>query len=137
MSYRAIADILGIQDPTDTIELHAIARKGLPAEVAGRLAIKLGISVEDLSHCLRIPILSLIGNKGERLSPHISDRLIKVAELYVRCKEVFETDAKSVTWLKSIIPALGGTCPIDHLGTGSEIDAVRVLLGRIEHGVHS
>jgi putative toxin-antitoxin system antitoxin component (TIGR02293 family) len=137
MGYAALAEVLGINEPEDDAELIEIARHGLPSEVAELLATRLGISLGELCNFLHVSPKTLVRHRGRILGPGLSDRLLTVARVYARCKEVFKTDANSNAWLKSRILAVGDARPIDLLDTNTGADMVMTILGRIEHGVYS
>lgn len=137
MGYHALAEVLGITEPEDDMEIVAITRQGLPSEVAEMLATRLGMSIKELSAYLHVSPRTLMRHRGEILNSSISDRIFTVARVYARCKDVFQSDEHCVVWLKSEIQALGDERPIDLLDTNAGADAVMTILGRIEHGVYS
>lgn len=60
-----------------------------------------------------------------------------IAKVYPAAEELFQDDGQCIAWLKSRIPALGDTHPIDLLDTTTGVDMVMTLLGCIEHGINS
>jgi putative toxin-antitoxin system antitoxin component (TIGR02293 family) len=137
MAYQALAEVLGINEPEDDAELVEMARNGLPGEVAELLASRLGISLAELSGFLHVSPRTLVRRRGKILSPGITDRLLTVARVYARCRDVFQSEDHCLIWLKSRILALGDARPIDLLDTNTGAEMVITVLGRIEHGVHS
>jgi putative toxin-antitoxin system antitoxin component (TIGR02293 family) len=137
MGYQALAEVLGITEPEDNRTLIEITRHGLPSEVAEFLAGRLGISLGELCNFLHVSPKTLTRYRGKVLNPSISDRILTVARVYARCKDVFQTDENCLVWLKSQIMALGDARPIDLLDTNAGADMVMTALGRIEHGVYS
>ena len=137
MGYQALAEVLGIDEPEDDIEVIEIARHGLPSEVAEILPNKLDISLNELGSYLHVSPRTLARHRGKILNPDLSDRLLTVARVYARCKDVFHTDERCLIWLKSKLMAIGNVRPIDLLDTNAGADTVMTVLGRIEHGVYS
>lgn len=137
MGYHALANVLGIEEPTTDIDLIDVVRHGLPSEGITALSIKLAISSTELSKHLHVSPKTLQRQKGKILDINISDRLLTIALVYVKCLDIFGTDENSVAWLKSPIPALGNIKPLDYLDTNAGAEMVMSLLGRIEYGVYS
>jgi len=137
MGYAALAEVIGIHEPQDDSELIEISRHGLPGEVAEILADRLGISIGELCGLLHVSPKTITRYRGKVLGPNLSDRILTVAKVYARCKELFNTDENCITWLKSPILALGDARPIDLLDTGTGVNMVMTVLGRIEYGVYS
>jgi len=137
MAYRALAAMLAIEEPISDVELIGLVRHGLPSEGVALLADKLDISPGELSKYLHVSNKTLQRYKGKPLDINMSDRLLTLARVYVKCLDIFESEENSVKWLKSPIPALGDARPLDYLDTNAGADMVMSLLGRIEYGVYS
>ena len=137
MSYHALADVLGIEEPTSDTDLIDIVRHGLPSEGITELSSRLDISPRELSKHLHVSPKTLQRQKGKVLDIHISDRLLTVALVYAKCLDIFGTRENSVAWLKHPSLALQNTKPLDYLDTNAGAEIVMNLLGRIEYGVYS
>jgi putative toxin-antitoxin system antitoxin component (TIGR02293 family) len=137
MGYHALADVLGIEEPMTNIELIDVVRHGLPSEGIAALSSKLAISSVELSKHLHVSPKTLQRQKGKILDINISDRLLTIAIVYVKCLDIFGTEENSVAWLKSPIPALGNVKPLAYLDTNAGAEMIMTLLGRIEYGVYS
>jgi len=137
MSYHALAEALGINEPLDDPALVEMTRRGLPSEAIDTLAGRLGVSVNEMSQYLHVSHRTLLRNRGKILDKHLSDHLVSVGRVFARCVEVFRTTDKASRWLKSPLLALGNTRPLDLLDTTTGVTMVMNVLGRIEQGVYS
>ncbi len=70
-----------------------------------------------------------------RLSPIASDRLYRLARLYVFTLKVLEDENGAAEWLKRPQWGLGGITPVEMAITEIGAKEVENLLGRIEHTV--
>jgi len=123
--------------PLDLIDYY---RKGVEAREA--LNIWRGISASNTQKALALgmserTLARLKSNLSKRLSPTISERIVKIAAAKERAVEVFEDPVKADKWLTSPSVALGGRAPLDLMQFDLGIDLVMKELGRIEHGVIS
>lgn len=73
--------------------------------------------------------------KTGRLDALESDRLLRLARLFGRAREVLQTPANAREWLKLPARFFGGRTPLDVARTEFGTREVEALLGRIEHGV--
>lgn len=137
MSYQALADTLGIPEPRSDAELIEITKRGLPADVVKLLADKLEIPASEFARFVHVSARTLSRHKEKPLDCHVSDHIVTISRVYARCIEVFRTRERAVRWLKNPVLALGNTRPLDLLETGTGINMVMNVLGRIEHGVYS
>jgi putative toxin-antitoxin system antitoxin component (TIGR02293 family) len=71
----------------------------------------------------------------ERMRLYISDRLIHLAELFAKGKEIFGSLENFSEWLN--LPSIDrqGEKPIDSIQTRKGIDELLSILGRLEHGI--
>jgi putative toxin-antitoxin system antitoxin component (TIGR02293 family) len=137
MGYHALAEALGITEPTNEKDLIEVIRHGLPSVGIAALSEKLDITPRELSKYLHVSHKTLQRHEGKVLDINVSDRLITIALVYSECIDVFGTGEISVRWLKSPIPALGNVRPLDYLDTNAGADMVMTLLRRIDYGVFS
>ncbi len=97
-----------------------------------------GIEQEQLAAWLNVDEASFSAfADDEFLDPNVSERVLKLAELMYRGKEVFGRDDYFKDWMNAKIPALSGRKPVELLDTFSGMEYVLTVLGRIEHGVYS
>lgn len=137
MSYRKIAETLGVEEPQSHMDLISLVRRGLPSSGIQSLCNKLEISPGELSRFLHVSIKTLQRYEGKILDINMSDRLLTVSLVYSKCVDVFGSEENSVAWLKSPLPSLGGACPLVYLDTIIGSEMIMTLLGRIEHCVYS
>jgi putative toxin-antitoxin system antitoxin component (TIGR02293 family) len=71
----------------------------------------------------------------ERMRLYISDRLIHLAELFAKGKELFNSLEFFTEWLNQPSVDLQGEKPIEQIHTRKGIDELLTILGRLEHGV--
>jgi putative toxin-antitoxin system antitoxin component (TIGR02293 family) len=85
---------------------------------------------------LGIPERTLARRKKEGvLNSEESAKLVRLARVVERAKDVFEDFEASLNWLKSPNAALSGATPLSLLDTDIGAESVLDTLGRIEHGV--
>jgi putative toxin-antitoxin system antitoxin component (TIGR02293 family) len=112
--------------------------KGLDYKFMPMLMELLDLSAEDMSGHIEVSMRTLHERKNTRhFNKRESERLVRLARLFLKALKVFETPAFAQEWLKSPKPALGGRTPLDFARTEVGAREVEDLLGRIEHGVFS
>jgi putative toxin-antitoxin system antitoxin component (TIGR02293 family) len=120
----------------NTENLSALAELGLPKQ---SLVFFLRLSRLDEKRAFRyldVTKRTLDNYKpGERMRLYISDRLIHLAQLYAKGKELFNSLESFSEWLNLPSIDLNGEKPIDHIHTRNGIDELLTVLGRLEHGV--
>ena len=136
MNYRSITKTLGLHTIAKSdLDLVAIARKGIPRKSIGNLALKMKLSVLQLSESLHVSKRTLQRYKdNDLLSASLSDKVIQITKIYNRALEVFEDEDYASLWLKEQNMALGNNSPIDLLDTTSGMEMVLDVLGRLEYG---
>jgi putative toxin-antitoxin system antitoxin component (TIGR02293 family) len=73
-----------------------------------------------------------------KLAPDESERLLRIANLFEKCVELFEGDVTAaVNWLTSPKKALNQERPLMYARTEFGAREVEDLIGRLEHGVFS
>jgi putative toxin-antitoxin system antitoxin component (TIGR02293 family) len=123
---------LHLDEPSDVV---AVVRRGVAAGMYQWLKESLEVSDQRLSSVVRISQRTVKRRLGEgRFHPDESERLVRVARLTERAKEVFEDLEGARDWLKSPQFALGGEIPLEYADTEPGAQIVEDLLGRIEHG---
>ncbi len=129
--------LLGINAQTTKILIEQL-REGLGADAFNKLKDELGISAERLAKILNIPSRTLTRRLKEgRFSTTESERILRVANISSKAKELFEGEDYYKDWLSSSAIALGGSAPLDYLDTELGAEEVENLIGRLEHGVFS
>ena len=123
---------LDVHDPSKVV---AVVRRGVAAGMYQWLKESLEVSDQRLSSVVRISQRTVKRRLGEgRFRPDESERLVRVARLTERAKEVFEDLEAAREWLKSPQFALGGEIPLEYADTEPGAQIVEDLLGRIAHG---
>jgi len=137
MSKTQVTELLGgqkvIGNPKD---LAKLAEEGLPKQALIVFMEKSNLDENRLFAYLDITKRALTNYKPqEKLRLYISDRLIHLAELYAKGKELFNSTENFNEWLNRPSVDLSGEKPIEFIHTRKGIDELLHVLGRIEHGV--
>jgi putative toxin-antitoxin system antitoxin component (TIGR02293 family) len=89
-----------------------------------------------LAKALDISPRTVVRRKRERvLSRDESEKLVRLANVFVRAAEVFEGAQCALDWLKAPNAALCAASPLSLLDTELGANVVLKALGRIEQGV--
>ena len=125
----------------DDKRLIAAVREGLPFESFSALREALELSTEELAQLLGIPRRTLTKRQKEgAFKPSESNAISRVARIYRETVSFFGDDegghADALQWLKTPLPALGGT-PLSLLDTDPGADAVSTLLKQLAWGLYS
>jgi putative toxin-antitoxin system antitoxin component (TIGR02293 family) len=119
-------------------DLIPLIRKGLLMKNLQKLAEQMSLSLKDLALILPVSERTLRRYGAlHRLSPEITERVLKLAQLYSRGIQVFERKDKFLKWLNTEITVLNGKKPVEYLDTSKGIDLILEELERIEYGVYS
>lgn len=119
-----------------TKDLNHLAEEGLPKQALVIFMQKINLDERRLFSYLDVTRRTIDNYKPrERLRLYISDRLIHLAELYVKGKEIFDSFENFHSWLNRPSVDLGGEKPVDRIQTRKGIDELLQVLGRIEHGI--
>jgi len=137
MSESQITELLGgtkvLGKPKD---LSNLAELGLPKQALIFFMEKSNLDEDRLFSYLDVTKRAVANYKPkERLRLYISDRLIHLAELYAKGKELFNSLESFNEWLNRPSLDLVGEKPINLVQTRRGIDEILRVLGRIEHGV--
>lgn len=128
MTVRQLAQI-------DEGQIQAV-RAGLPFRSFTSLRDVLQVSTDDLTQLLGIPRRTLTKRQQDGLfSPSESNAISRVARVYREAVIFFGDEAEAQTWLKTSLPALGGT-PLSLLDTDPGAEAVSVLLRQLAWGIY-
>ena len=117
-------------------DLSALAELGLPKQSLVFFLRQSRLDEKRAFRYLDVTKRTLDNYKPEeRMRLYISDRLIHLAELYAKGKELFNSLESFSEWLNLPCLDLNGEKPIDHMNTRNGIEELLALLGRLEHGV--
>lgn len=101
----------------------------IPAEILAQAGFKPGQLIEITVSEKTI----ILGAASEESSDSHLKRL--VALVHAEALELFEGDlGAKIRWMTLPQPSLGGRKPSEMLRTEEDIEAVRLLIGRLEHG---
>ena len=126
---------LNVLSQTDLIEA---VTSGLPALLAGELARKMEVTMEEMAGLLRLNPRTLQRRVDAGvLSLSESERLWGLSRLFFRAAEVLESEPGAVHWFKNPVQVLGGETPLAYARTAVGLRELENILGRIEHGVYS
>jgi len=136
-AYRAhtIWQVLGL--PVRGSELIEAVNKGLPCAMLQRLATWLVLPHSAGRQCVGIsPSTWRRRVQAGCLSVRESDRLYRFASVLDLAIDLFEGDkAAAYAWLRRPQLGLANHSAIDLLATSAGTEAIRQLIGRLEHGV--
>ena len=138
-----IVEVLGGREvgrpPVDSPEaLKNWIREGLPFVSLEKVMERFGLSREEISAALDLPVRTMARRKQEqRLHRDESDRLFRFVRIAAQAAEVLGSEEKASRWLHSPNRALGGGRPLDLVDTDLGAREVEAVLGRIEYGVYS
>ncbi len=122
--------------PQSTLKLIERIERGLPVSAFNLMSKKLDLPEKALCGTLKIPVSTISRRKKKgRLSFSESERLYRIARLYDRAVEVFDSPGMARKWFKEPAWALGDVPPLRYTGTEVGAQEVEDLLGRIEQGV--
>jgi putative toxin-antitoxin system antitoxin component (TIGR02293 family) len=122
-----------------TAKLVEVLQAGLPFQELEDLQARLAVPADKLAPLLGLSRATLHRRKGDasKLSPAVSDRVVRYARLLGQAVKVFEDMVAAQQWLNAPQFGLGGAVPMDYARTELGAREVENLLGRIEHGVYS
>jgi len=126
---------IGIQTK-NTDEMIVILKQGLPADAFDKLRDRLKVSDNLLSNIVQISKRTLNRRRQDgRLRTDESERVLRIARVYDKALEGFESEEAVEGWLKKPARGLGHKIPLEYSDTDLGAQEVVNLLGRIEHGV--
>ncbi|MGD1894610.1 MAG: antitoxin Xre/MbcA/ParS toxin-binding domain-containing protein [Cyclobacteriaceae bacterium] len=117
-----------------------------PAPASGRAGDDQNIAIgtkrshrtqwQQLADILHISVRTLQRYQPDQvLSTPLSERLLRLADVYAKGFGVFEDRTMFQRWMQEPIPALGYTVPLSLLPSLYGMDAIMEELGRIEHDI--
>ena len=122
--------------PRSALDWVAVIRRGIASAAADSLTKSIRLTQSELATALGIPERTLARRKREGLfNSEESAKLVRLARVVERARDVFEDFEASLNWLKSPNAALSGATPLSLLDTDIGAESVLDTLGRIEHGV--
>ena len=133
--WAAVSKIIGIKHTGLQTVVDQI-RAGLPATAIQSLQRQMGITSAQLAATVNIPGRTLSRRAREgRLRSDESERVVRIARLFIRAGHVLGDADRARQWLKTPKRALAGKTPLEYADTEPGAEEVLNLLGRLEHGV--
>lgn len=122
--------------PRTALDWVSIIRRGISSAAIDALTRTLRVTQTELAAAVGIPERTLARRKKEgTLNSEESAKLVRLARVVERAKEVFGDLYTALDWLKSPNAALSGAVPLTLMDTDIGAESVLDTLGRIEHGV--
>jgi putative toxin-antitoxin system antitoxin component (TIGR02293 family) len=125
---------------TSQLKMADAVDEGLPPTSLDRIKQALGLSDAEMAHALGISaktIHRLRTSPDRHLSSAASDRLYRMARLYLLAREVFEDSDAAREWLRGPQIGLNERVPMELMTTEAGSREVEELLLRIDYGVLS
>jgi putative toxin-antitoxin system antitoxin component (TIGR02293 family) len=118
-------------------DLRASVVKGLPFSAFEAVQKEIDLPQNQLSSILGIPTRTMARRKeNQQLTSVESDRLYRVARVFVFTVDVLGDLEKARTWLKSPNRGLGGEIPLTLLDTDIGARQVEDVLQRLKYGIY-
>ena len=140
-AFKSVENVLGGKGVLrvrthSSLDWVGMIREGIPAAAIESILSVVRLSQSELAQALGIPERTLARRKREGvLNSEESSKLLRLARVVSRAREVFDDPAAAIHWLKSPNAALRGDAPLSLLDTDIGAENVLDTLGRIEHGV--
>lgn len=136
MHFRGRGASLGL-GARNTAEIIQQVARGFSFATLQTLEFNSGLALSLLASVIGIPERTLARRKtAGKLAPDESERLLRIANLFEKCVELFEGDvATAVNWLTTPKKALNQEPPLIYARTEFGAREVEDLIGRLEHGV--
>lgn len=121
----------------DTVELLKLSRRGITINLFEEIVKANPYSMKEWSKFLHLTERTIQRYKKEKrkFDSLQSERIIEIAKLQLKGKEVFGSSENFNEWMNSKIISLGKIRPVELLDSSFGIDILMDELGRIEHGV--
>ena len=141
-----IYKILGFEEIPERIKSYPeewqivnLIRQGFSIISIAKVAEYCDISEAEIAALLATSERTISRRKKDNKPLNISeaDRLYRLARIFARALEIFESIDKAREWLKESNRALAGATPLELLDTDMGTQKVDDLLNRIEYGFYS
>lgn len=122
---------------TSVDDLREQSRMGLPYAALEAVMARYGVTRDEASAALNLPLRTIARRKHGRLRADESDRLVRLARIAAQATQVLGSHDKAARWLHQPNRALGNQAPLSLLDNDIGARQVEEVLGRIEYGVYS
>lgn len=120
------------------LRLIEFIEEGFPLASVDQISDSIGIERDKTLDLIGLPKRTYARRKKEgRLDLSESDRLFRLARIFVSARLVLGSTEKASRWLQKRNRSLGNRIPLDLLGTDVGAYEVEKILGRIQHGIFS
>lgn len=121
----------------DVSSFDEIIRRGIPLTASENVKKVLQLTDKEFVEMIGVSLSSLLRmrKKQGRWSELISDRLFRLARIFVFAVEVLGSEDRARQWLRRPQIGLGGKVPLNLLETDAGAKDVENLLGGIKYGV--
>jgi len=127
---KAVGKVRNLRELADRI------RNGLPWASFTSIQSFFQVQTDELRRVALLSNRTLSRRKKTLLfAPDESDRLLRLARVFVHALRVFDDRDKAARWMTRPNRALGGVVPMSLLDTDIGVQQVDEELGRIEHGI--
>ena len=122
---------------SNNLRVAKVVRDGIPARALKSFASTLNLNLSEIAEIVLIPRRTLERRMAEnaRLRTPEAERVVRLARVFSKAREVFEDGAEASEWLTEPLDALGGESPLQAINTEHGAREVEQILGRIEQGV--
>jgi putative toxin-antitoxin system antitoxin component (TIGR02293 family) len=128
-----------VREPYAAWDLTTAARRvssGLPAGVLESLRAELGLTLQELSELVAIPMRTLARRRKEKsLTAEESERAWRVGRIIDIAIEILGSREQAREWLREPNMALGGAAPLTYMGTEPGARLVERVLFQLGHGI--
>ncbi len=128
--------LLGLRN-YDLVSIYQSVRKGIPYSAFEHFQRNTALATDMVAALAGIPKRTLARRKEQgRFEPDESDRLVRLARLFGRALDLFESDADAAReWLTTPQRGLGNVVPLELGKTDIGATEVENLIGRLEYGI--
>lgn len=124
-------------DVRNDMDLNRMILAGLPVASVSEVARRAQLNQKEVERIVSRRTLGRLKDGTKRLTPELSDRLIRYARILALAEQTFESRDNALTWMRRPNRALAGNTPLDMLETDNGARMVEQVLGRMAHGVFS
>ncbi|MDB5432922.1 MAG: toxin-antitoxin system antitoxin component family protein [Caulobacter sp.] len=135
-----IQELLGGESVTGPLktdyDLMRLVRTGLPTQALDSFLRSSHLTFNAIeTHVLPRRTFKRRQEADQRLDMSESDRLVRLARLFVSATETFGDVSKAFAWLNRENRTLDGNTPLSLADTDQGVRSVETALGRIAHGI--
>ena len=123
-------------EATELSGLLASIEEGLPTSLVNQVEERLDLTPQEMASFLGISPRTLERRRENgTLTSVESERLYRIARLFRKAVDVFESEEEARSWLKRSHMRLGEQVPLEIARLEPGARETERLLGRIEHGI--